>query len=471
MPRDGSLVAQPIAGSTSVAPNTTILSSLHNNEMLDIYGLFNTQWPVAIGGSGATSGTNFSDINNTASILRPLLLDTSGTLAAGGTATAVTVTASRAYTAYGTAAGQLGNGTMLSMRMASAAVSGGTTLAVSSPSSLGTKPVLRQGGTAIGNMDWLANTIATFVYTTAAAYNSGNGAWVLLAPSVAGMGGFDDGAVGTPGIYFSADPDTGIYRSGTNTATLVAGGANILTWNTSGISITGVVIATSTIVGGALAAGTFSTTGATAGTSVSAGRINQSVAVATASVQGAFYNTNGLVLSFTTTNTDATITAAGVLNLSGTPVSLTGGQLKFPATQVPSADANTLDDYEEGSWSPGVGGTATYTSQLGRYIKVGKQVTSWGNMGILAIGTGSTSLITNAPFTSATNFDYSGSVAKWSALAASVYSVNCYVGSNSATVAFTGQTVSGGASSGLGTPAIFASGTNINFTAPYEAAA
>ena len=30
----------------------------------------------------------------------------------------------------------------------------------------------------------------------------------------------------------------------------------------------------------------------------------------------------------------------------------------FPATQSASADANTLDDYEEGSWTPTVSATA-----------------------------------------------------------------------------------------------------------------
>src|SRR4030066_820181 len=38
---------------------------------------------------------------------------------------------------------------------------------------------------------------------------------------------------------------------------------------------------------------------------------------------------------------------------SGTPsINLTGGQIKFPATQNASADANTLDDYEEGTFTP-----------------------------------------------------------------------------------------------------------------------
>jgi hypothetical protein len=35
---------------------------------------------------------------------------------------------------------------------------------------------------------------------------------------------------------------------------------------------------------------------------------------------------------------------------SGQTFSLNG--ITFPATQVPSADANTLDDYEEGTWTP-----------------------------------------------------------------------------------------------------------------------
>ena len=61
-------------------------------------------------------------------------------------------------------------------------------------------------------------------------------------------------------------------------------------------------------------------------------------------------------------------------------INLTGGQITFPATQVPSANANTLDDYEEGTWTPtlvGSGGnpTVNYNEQFGRYVKIGNQVT------------------------------------------------------------------------------------------------
>jgi len=60
-------------------------------------------------------------------------------------------------------------------------------------------------------------------------------------------------------------------------------------------------------------------------------------------------------------------------------IDLTGGQIAFPAAQAASADANTLDDYEEGTWTPVIafGGAAvgvTYGGQVGAYVKIGKVV-------------------------------------------------------------------------------------------------
>jgi hypothetical protein len=52
--------------------------------------------------------------------------------------------------------------------------------------------------------------------------------------------------------------------------------------------------------------------------------------------------------------------------------------IKFPATQAASSNANTLDEYEEGTFSPvitGSSGAGTYTQQEGIYVKVGKLVT------------------------------------------------------------------------------------------------
>jgi len=53
---------------------------------------------------------------------------------------------------------------------------------------------------------------------------------------------------------------------------------------------------------------------------------------------------------------------------------------------------NTLDDYEEGTWTPvfgGSGGTSgqTYTTQTGRYTKIGKLVTASFDCHLSAKGT------------------------------------------------------------------------------------
>lgn len=54
--------------------------------------------------------------------------------------------------------------------------------------------------------------------------------------------------------------------------------------------------------------------------------------------------------------------------------------IKFPATQIASSDANTLDDYEEGTWTPVFtfatpGNLAvTYSVQQADYTKIGRVV-------------------------------------------------------------------------------------------------
>jgi hypothetical protein len=80
------------------------------------------------------------------------------------------------------------------------------------------------------------------------------------------------------------------------------------------------------------------------------------------------------------------------------------GQIKFPATQNASADANTLDDYEEGTWTPGIsfgGGTTgiTYSSQTGTYTKIGNRVFIDGIFTLSNKGSSTgAALITGLPF-------------------------------------------------------------------------
>lgn len=72
--------------------------------------------------------------------------------------------------------------------------------------------------------------------------------------------------------------------------------------------------------------------------------------------------------------------AGGDVQLSATSIlDLLGGQIKFPATQNASADPNVIDDVEKGVWTPvvafgGVTTGITYTTQVGRYTKIGRLV-------------------------------------------------------------------------------------------------
>jgi hypothetical protein len=60
---------------------------------------------------------------------------------------------------------------------------------------------------------------------------------------------------------------------------------------------------------------------------------------------------------------DAGVDKVGIgtntFNTNGGVLQVSNG-ISFPASQSALTDPNTLDDYEEGTWTPGVGGTATY---------------------------------------------------------------------------------------------------------------
>jgi hypothetical protein len=87
-------------------------------------------------------------------------------------------------------------------------------------------------------------------------------------------------------------------------------------------------------------------------------------------------------------------------------LTLTNGQISFPASQVASAGANVLDDYEEGTWTVilqfgGANVGITYTTQTGTYTKMGNRVLidSIFTLSSKGSSTGS-ALATGLPFTS-----------------------------------------------------------------------
>ena len=80
-----------------------------------------------------------------------------------------------------------------------------------------------------------------------------------------------------------------------------------------------------------------------------------------------------------------TLDASGNLLVGVTSANASGGVLQlssgitFPATQVTSSDANTLDDYEEGTFTATLKGTVsdptTPVTTTARYTKIGRVVT------------------------------------------------------------------------------------------------
>lgn len=89
--------------------------------------------------------------------------------------------------------------------------------------------------------------------------------------------------------------------------------------------------------------------------------------------------TTHLAIGASSTSGEARVYAGGGQRIVAKPngqVSLPMGQLAFPATQNPSSDANTLDDYEEGTYTPSdfSGALLSLTNNGSYYTKIGRLV-------------------------------------------------------------------------------------------------
>jgi hypothetical protein len=102
-------------------------------------------------------------------------------------------------------------------------------------------------------------------------------------------------------------------------------------------------------------------------------------------------------------NGDSTIKTAGTISVGGATPSTSGAGITFPATQSASSDANTLDDYEEGTFTPtdASGAGLTLTTARGRYTKIGREVTCYIVVTFPSTASGSGVAIGGLPFTSA----------------------------------------------------------------------
>jgi len=106
------------------------------------------------------------------------------------------------------------------------------------------------------------------------------------------------------------------------------------------------------------------------------------------------------------------VNGTGTLILKDGSTAATGTGITFPATQSASTNANTLDDYEEGTWTPAVSGTTggTFLNLSGRYTKIGRVVTCDFFLqlsGFTYTNNSAVFTITGLPFVPA-SFGYSG---------------------------------------------------------------
>ena len=119
---------------------------------------------------------------------------------------------------------------------------------------------------------------------------------------------------------------------------------------------------------------------------------------------------------------------ATTIGVGGATPSTSGAGITFPATQSASTDANTLDDYEEGTWTPVVNGQNQPNCS---YIKVGRLVTIAGDLTVTISSstgdmTGLPFICTNGQFGNTITYNTSGSITSF--LVTTGNSINLYNG-------------------------------------------
>lgn len=204
-----------------------------------------------------------------------------------------------------------------------------------------------------------ANTLTADLATELTNSVDRYGRGAMLAPLQCSVG-----AVTAPGITFSGDTDTGIYRVAANSGGLAAGGSKIIGWSAAGADVTGAI----TVSGAATISGAASITGAQ--TNAAGITVTQST-------------TNGTALTVTGNGTGNGITATGGAT-SGRGMLLTGGApngIGIAAT----ADGTGQGGFFTGGDSSGIGvdGRGGAPNGLGGYFQpagTGNAIQAHGNV-------------------------------------------------------------------------------------------
>jgi hypothetical protein len=175
------------------------------------------------------------------------------------------------------------------------------------------------------------------------------------------------GSASTPSITFTGDTNTGIFSPTADTIAFAEGGTESMRITSAGILA----------VGTTGPAGDFRMTLAGDDT-INPGLVALNNQTGT-QVSATLYASSSFGWTGTRSNHPFIILTNGTERLR---IPSDAGGITFPATQVASSNANTLDDYEEGTWTTTIGSvaniTGTPTLSEGRYTKIGRLVTLEG---------------------------------------------------------------------------------------------
>jgi hypothetical protein len=342
-------------------------------------------------------------------------------------------------------------------------------------------------GTALATV--IAGTTVTNATNAVNATNATNSAHVLVTDNEStneeNLIAFVEGATSTTGNVglemdgnFAYNPSTG-----TVSATVFKGNIDAVDGDFDGTLEADAITIGGTAIGSIyspIAGGTdILTTGALDAGSITSGfgTINNGASAITTTGVGSFgsLDISGDIDVDGTTNLDVvdidgavniatTLLVTGAATFSDNIVMGTSGKgIDFSAT-AGTGTSELFNDYEEGTWTPSLGGTTTYTAQLGTYTKIGRMIHVRMILLVNVIGTGSTSEISGLPFAKASGAGAVGAVSSYNGISTSIVTLSPTIAT---TIIYT-LGVSASATGNQTVVSVFQNGTYFEFSATYE---